>query len=277
MLNRWLGIASITAMLGANTALVIRDIVPTWTAGDPPRSSLYSLVGDDDFGQKLGIYDNDGQHVGDSWTLARRSGEVLTVYTWTNFESGYIGAAALATPILIRSKITFDARQRPDALQIVVRGLGETMQLDGQLVEPNDFTCRWKIGEAEGDFILPADMLRVFSEVTRPFDHMANLRVGQSWRMHIFNPLSALMPGTNARNMGGEMIVAEVTGQENLFHRGENIRVFIVETDRARAWVAPDGRVVQQQIELPILGRLVLIDEPYDDVARRAHVNEAGF
>ena len=41
--------------------------------------------------------------------------------------------------------------------------------------------------------------------------------------------------------------------------------VYLVEGGGAKAWVEPDtGRVLRQEVTVPILGRLILLDEPYD-------------
>jgi hypothetical protein len=34
-----------------------------------------------------------------------------------------------------------------------------------------------------------------------------------------------------------------------------------------RAWVAQDGSILRQRVELPLVGKLVLRDEPFDQAA----------
>lgn len=273
MLNRWLGIASVTGMLAVNGALVLRDVLPRWAAGEPPESSIFHLQSGDPYQQQLGIYARDGR-VGTAWTKAQKNGEQYQMYLWTWIKP-LDHDAVLPSRLLVRTDLFFDANRRLDTLHVVVTGLGTAMNLDGNFVEPNDFACTWHVGKGEGNFILPGDLLRVFSDATRPFESLPNLHVGQTWRMQVFNPLAGLLPGGGGAAFSGGTMVAQVVGQENLFHAGRNVNVFIVEADRARAWVAADGRVLRQEIELPVLGSVALVDEEYDDDARQKAVQES--
>ncbi|MBU0617110.1 MAG: hypothetical protein KKI02_05290, partial [Planctomycetes bacterium] len=45
-------------------------------------------------------------------------------------------------------------------------------------------------------------------------------------------------------------------------------RANILEAEGMRAWVTPAGRVIRQEFELPLLGTLLLVDEPYDESLR---------
>jgi hypothetical protein len=264
MLNRWLGIASVCMMLAVNAALVVRDVAPAWSAGSPPVSGMFELAGNQPYHQKFGIYNAESRRLGASWTVAQKSGDSLNATSRTIFESFRLGGQAVSK-LMITTRIQFNAARQIDQLTIKVEGLEDLIELKGDFVEPDDFACRWEAAGKVGTFNLPAEMLRTFSDATRPFDSMKDLRIGQTWRMQVFNPLAGLMPDGGGTAFSGGTTVVRVSGQENLFVNGRNLPVFIVEADGAVAWVAPDGRVLRQEIDLPVLGRLVLIDEPYED------------
>jgi hypothetical protein len=46
------------------------------------------------------------------------------------------------------------------------------------------------------------------------------------------------------------------------------VEAFVVEAEGMRAWVTPAGRVIRQEFELPLLGTLLLVEEPYDPFLR---------
>ena len=62
-------------------------------------------------------------------------------------------------------------------------------------------------------------------------------------------------------------MLIQVTGKEMITHGGERIETFVVEGGGVTAWVAADGRVLRQEANLPLVGKLILLDEPYDDDA----------
>jgi hypothetical protein len=72
----------------------------------------------------------------------------------------------------------------------------------------------------------------------------------------------------NSEGLIEEPEVARVTRTEVIQHCGQGVEAFVVEAPRLRAWVRADGTVLRQEIELlPLLGRLVLRDEPFDEAA----------
>lgn len=79
------------------------------------------------------------------------------------------------------------------------------------------------------------------------------------------------MPGLQASDIIAEPLLVRVTGTEQIQHRGRLVEAFVVEAHRMGAWVAPGGHVLRQEVELPLLGKLILVDEPFDrDGYRRA-------
>jgi len=52
------------------------------------------------------------------------------------------------------------------------------------------------------------------------------------------------------------------------------VEAFVIEAERLRAWVSREGRVIRQEFELPLVGKLTLVDEPYDDELRQRVLHE---
>ena len=56
---------------------------------------------------------------------------------------------------------------------------------------------------------------------------------------------------------------------EQIEHAGAMVQAFVLQAEKLQAWVTPEGRVIRQELELPLFGTLTLVDEPYDAEARR--------
>ncbi len=269
MLNRWIGITCLVFMLGANALLFQRDILPAWLSGDPPDI----VDGSDAFGQRrqtqLGIFDDDGRVVGRNWTITEAQGHFLEIDSSTALYPVLL-PNGLATPeVRVDTRLRY--RQEDGLLSDLVMtlyGLPTSVRLRGEFVPPDEFACKWKLGQRPGGtFVLDAEATRAIGDVFRPFRRMPGLYVGRTWRLSVLDPLAHILPGLKDQGMLAEPMIVRVTRQETIQHRGTAVETFVVETRRTKAWVAPDGRVLRQEVELPILGRLTLRDEAFDEAA----------
>jgi hypothetical protein len=43
----------------------------------------------------------------------------------------------------------------------------------------------------------------------------------------------------------------------------------VIETNNAKAWADVNGRVLVQEVDVPIFGQLTIRDEPYDRLSRQ--------
>jgi hypothetical protein len=269
MLNRWIGICALLVMLAGNTSLFIHDILPRWTAGDPPR--LQNQAPDRLRCERVqtGIFDAQDRNVGRSWTLIQTQSDYFSVTSTTLLKSISL-PDGLNTPAV---RVETDLRYRADDqvladLTITLHGLPITAMLHGELIAPDQFACRWHVGPREGRFALDAGLTRAFGDVLRPFTRLPGLHVGQTWRLQLMSPLSRALPGLDSQGLVEAPEVVRVTRTEVIQHGGQAMEAFVVEAPRLRAWVAADGTVLRQEIELlPLLGRLVLLDEPFDEYA----------
>jgi hypothetical protein len=99
----------------------------------------------------------------------------------------------------------------------------------------------------------------------QPFSYLPELKVGQSWRMQVLDPISAAM----SRQTNFKPMVATVTRMEMVesIEDGEPVECFVVETSpqSAIAWVDRQGRVLKQQAHMPGFGQVTVQLEPYDE------------
>ncbi len=271
MLNRWLGIVCLSLMASANLAIFLRDVLPAWSSGDPPEGVAHNLRPGMSLQTQVGLFDEQGRRIGDAWTLAEKTtDQIVRIRSWSVLYAGAIPALKLPYGMLrIDTDLTYARGQRLDELFVRVRGLGFPIELRGQFVPPNDFPCQWKAGTQSGYFVIPAYLTRAVGDVLRPFESLHGLYVGQSWKLQLVNPLAGMLPGLSQQNLLGPEVLVRVTGKERISFAGQHFDAFVLEAPRVRAWVLPDGRVVRQQVELPVLGRMILQQEPYSDQRRR--------
>lgn len=280
MLNRWTGILSTLAMLAVNAALIRRDYAPHWFASEPPRPATLSLEPGATTLTQAGLFDSTGQRIGYVWNSYEAEPNVgaITSLSTTVLQKLPLLSTYGVSALRVQSKIRFLTHERRlDDLQMSVHGLPFQVTLRGEYFEPGDFALVWQVGEQHGNIALPGYAVRSFGQSLQPFDSLPDLYVGQSWRMQVFNPLGGLSSLTEAEEMSTESLLVRVTREENLNFEGGGARVFRLEADRLRAWVAWDGRVIRQEIDLPLIGTLSILDEPYDAVLHQRFGRDGGL
>jgi hypothetical protein len=267
-MNRMIGIAALLAMIVANIALLTRDVIPAWTAGDPPIPLAYEM----DTGwikvSQTGIYDAAGSAVGHVWTETWRDKGLVTVESMTILNEVVTSGQTLISALRIDTRLTYNEEQVLERLDVTVRGFGLPIELHGKYVPPDDFACEWQFDEETGTFSLPADATRAMGDLRSPFQGVGGLQVGQVWRHELFDPLSGMLPGLSGSGMKPQSMIVSVTGTDKIIHHDLAIKAFVLEGDSVRAWVSPLGDVLRQEVTVPVLGRIVLLDEPFDDNAR---------
>lgn len=270
LINRTIGIVSLLLMFGANVALVLRDVVPGLLAGQPPNPED-GLTPGARYESQLAILDAEGQVVGRNWTIAQTSGITMSVQSSTLLLPIRL-PNGVQTPVVRIDTELGHQEGRIDSLAIRLVGLGVRTELKGAFFPPDQFPCEWQVGDARGTFLLSSDATRVFGDEFRPFYRLPGLYVGRAWRVKLINPLSQLLPSWGSRAFAVDATLVRVVGREKIPHLGRTTECFRVEADRAVTWVDDAGRVIRTDVEIPVLGKLSLVDEPFDDEARRAAI-----
>lgn len=271
MLNRWVGISSAALMLLANAAIFQRDVLPDWFATDPPRADAYTLQPGEERLAQVGIFDERGRLVGRSWTRSRRpvSADIVITSTTTQLRPVSLPGGVTSPPARIETEVTHKVGVRVvDELSFQVFGLGMPIELRGETMPTGEFPILWKVGPQSGSITLDTTAPAALGDVIRPFDRLPELYVGQSWRLELLNPLKHVLPQLEGRTLGLESVLVQVTGEARIEHGGRTVDVFVVEGGGATAYVGMDGTVLRQVVRVPLLGRLELLDEVYDEEAR---------
>ena len=265
---RWLFIAVTGLWLVAMAALIRRDVWPAWTAQDAPRMEASQFGNPGEIRQEqFGLFDADDERIGTAWgeTEVRQNGQATV--------SGVIlvDGLTLIPPVRVESSTEFDEKGELDSFHLDVYGVPMTpITVLGER-RGIYFPCEIRIGARKPiQANLEMAASRMIGESLRPFAVLPKLHVGQSWRMQILDPLSAIQGGREAKF---KSVVAEVTGKEVLpTAESGAVECFVVEVrdEGAKAWVAPDGQVLRQEVALPGVKKLTLQTETYSKAQREA-------
>lgn len=264
MLNRIVGFVLAGLMLLANGAVIFHDVLPGLMIGEPPRALGVQLDASAEANLQLRIDDENGRLVGRSWTRSHRNGEIAQTTSNTVLNPISLPTGGQLPPLRIATELTY---RLPDAgvdtLAVTLHGIPEMpVSLRGETMPSKEFACKWQVGQETGRIVFGSRFTRAIGDVVRPFEALPELYVGRQWQMKMINPLACLSPNQTEDNVFYSVTVA-VTGKERVTHNNQSVEAFVVEAPQTRAWVLPDGRVIRQEVNLPLLGRLTLIDEPY--------------
>jgi hypothetical protein len=257
---RLMALGIVLLWLSAMTALFVRDVWPAWTAQDAPPMVRDELTR---FGreQQLGIFNAEGKRVGTAWSNVALSGGNTAIQGTV-----YVEGISLVPVVLVETSTEFDTEGELDTFNLDVFGVPATViKVHGER-HGIYFPCEIQMGPLYRQANLDMAASRLIGDSLRPFSFLPTLKVGQSWRMQIIDPLSAAMGGSTRFTS----IVARVTRKETIEHGGKSVECFVVETSpgQAKAWVGPDGRVCMQQVDVPMMGKMTVQDEPYKEHER---------
>ncbi len=250
-MSKLVGIAVVSVWLTSVVALVLHDMLPRWQAQEPP---VVKPVEQD---LQVGIFDQANRRMGTAWTSSLPASEILTVRSTTVLE-----AVPRLMPVRIESMMTYLAGQL-DEIRVDVYGTGMTISLRGENMGAG-FPCQLTVGAIRKAFAFDNQAMRALGEALRPFETLPDLHVGQSWRVKLFNPLKQVL----GKQAGFESLLVRVTGMETIEHRGQKVECFRVEAGKVVAYADQNGRVLEQRVQLPLVGMLVLRDEPFDSAKR---------
>jgi len=255
---RLFGMGAGLLWVSAMTALFVRDVWPAWTAQDAPPMSKEILSDLRGRQEQFGIFRADGSRVATAWTSVEGSGT-------NTFISSTVHLEDLGFPVpsvLIETRIEFAEDGELNSFDLDVYGVPMiTIKVHGEQ-RGIYFPCELQIGALRREANLELSASRLIGDTLRPFNYLPMLKVGQSWRMQLIDPLSAVI----SQRTRFTPIVARVTHTERIPHGGVELECFVVETTpgQAKAWVAPDGRVIRQEVDVPGIGQVTAREERYE-------------
>jgi hypothetical protein len=248
---------------------VAHDVWPGLTAQDSPTLQVSDWLKQTGRQTQFAIY-NDMGRLGTIWTEYMIDEESVQ-----RDDTIMIGGSGLLDIFPLRMTVgsVFTADGVLDEFTAKIDNDRGVMRLHGERF-PSDFSFTLETRTMQKSFKIPLAEGRIISSGFNPFSQVADLHVGQRWRIQMFNPVAAL---TGFGDRFVPMIVA-VTGKETIVAGGSPVECFVVQAPNAKAWVDARGAVREQEVTLPMLGALRIVREGgYDEEARRLARRERFF
>jgi hypothetical protein len=249
----------------AMTALVQRDVLPFWQAGESPKQTFPEGK------YQIAIVNDAGHRVGSTWVTTSKITNLSTVHSTTVLDlRAAVGLIPFAGRVLLENNLSFGPDGELTEFTFILQGAGvPAVNISGERYG-RDFACTAKIGSHTTTIPFDAKLSEYIGESMRPFTHLRNLHVGQSWRLRTVDPF-ALVKG---QSLEFQSELARVTRRELVSHQGGKRECFRIETRGATAWADDSGLILRQEVSIPVLGHWTMLDEPFDHEARREALDQ---
>lgn len=243
------------------TWVVAHDVWPGFVAETAPKLQVTDWLRESGRRTQFAIY-NDKGRLGTLWTVYII--DERSVQRWDLVWIEGYSEEFFPLGISVQSFFTIDGTL--DELTVRLSSSQRSLRLHGERF-PTDFSFFLEMGPMEKAFKIPLAEGGIFSGAVSPFAQLADLEVGQTWRMQAFNPI-AVMTGMGERFIP---MVVEVTGEETLVTESGTVSCLVVEAAHAKAWIDRNGAVQEQEVILPVLGKLRIVREAvFDERAKTA-------
>jgi hypothetical protein len=253
-MNRIVGIVLALIWVAAMAALIQRDVLPFWTADDAPCP----IVADEAY--QVGICNDGGRRLGTTWVMTRVMPSLSTVTSTSVLDMGIVSSLLPVTGhFVLKNELIYDADKLLDRFTFQADGAGVKARVEGERIA-HDYACKVVIGSMSRTIALESRESEYLGESLRPFTRLRNLTLGQKWRIRVLDPFAVLQD----QALEFKTQLATVTRRESIQHNGGKVECFRIETDGTVAWSDDAGHVLRQEVRIPVLGRFVLTDEPFD-------------
>jgi len=240
--------------------LIAHDVLPSWRAGNAPSRLDRERIADEDARRvQMAIFDPDRRRVGTLWTVYVPGPESISRFDRVVLD-GFAGAVP---PLRVEGTSVFDAAGRLDefTVRLTAPGVNRDIRLHGERF-PGHFAFEFDRGwGAVPTFKLDESDANVLADAFNPLAQTPELEVGRSWVVQVFNPISALL----GRGDRFTPVLVQVTGRERIATAQGVVECFRVDAGKAVAWVDARGTVQRQEITLPLLPRLTIERESFDE------------
>jgi len=260
MSNRIAGLSITAIWLVLMAMLLTRDVIPYWYAQEPPADRIPRAK------HQVAIFNAAGDRVGTSWVRTVSTGDFKTVLGSTVIDMQRVSnILPVRGRLRLESNLTYDSEDELDDFLFMMDAGGMIAKVHGERYN-EEFACLAEFGQFKRQLALDARMSSFISDGMRPFTHLSGLEVGHTWRLNLLEPMALL----TEREVRFRVQLVRVTARETIEHHGEEVECFRIETDQTVAWADDDGRIIRQEVTIPLLGKWTMIDELYDDDARRS-------
>ena len=269
MFTRLTGFFIVPIWMAAMGWLIRHDVWPRWAANEPPvlRSSFWTK----------------GTATKEQYTIEGSFGPIGSI--WTNYliDEGSIRRDDVVwienlpldlVPLRIEVTSVFTAEGLLDEFTVRLenRHTPNPIKLHGERFHA-DFSFTLEAGPAFSAFKIPLSEASLITGAFSPFARFSELRVGQSWRMQVYNPLAAIT------NLGGKFIplLVSVSGEERIRTPEWEGNCLMIEAGHVRAWVDAEGQVQRQEIQLPVFGQVSMYRKQSVDLEARNAARKVQF
>jgi hypothetical protein len=236
------------------TMLVARDVVPRWYAQAPPRVASQAWLEEMGTAFQYGVFGENGVHRGTAWSTYETPGKSIIRTDILVLEK-----VQLIGTIYIQSKTIFGDDNRIESIDLSIVSPMLTISLDGERHGPQ-FALQLKLGTfSTRQFVLDAEAAQTISDAIKPFSALRGLEEGQSWKIHVVDPISLVRGGRVKLNA----VLVSVVGRETISFEGKPRDCFVVESSGARAWVEGSGRVLRQEVEVAGIGKIEIREQTF--------------
>lgn len=249
--------------------LMAHEVWPHWVATEPPVVRFNDLLRSPNRQVQYTLYDGLGP-IGSIWTGYLVNEESIRRDDLIWIERLPLDVAPLRIAVNSVFKVDgaldeFDVLLENPATRLPIKLHGERFHAD--------FSFAFEHGPLVRAFKLPLTDGGLIAGLFNPFAEFRELRLGQTWRMQVFNPIAAVT------NVGSRFVsvLACVTAEERIQTGNWEGNCLVVEAGDAKAWVDANGEVRVQEVSLPMLGKLRMVREPSFDADRRNVVRKASL
>ena len=242
--------------------LVAKDMWPGLSAQDPPPLQVTDWMRYQGSQVQFAIHGEDGR-LGTIWTAYDLDRDSLQRHDLIWIERFPLDVA----PLRMKVNSVFTGEGVLDELDVDIESRKGFIRLHGERFHKS-FSFMFQSGLFEKAFKIPLADGGFISGGLSPFGHLVDMKVGDRWRMQVFNPIAALT------GIGDKFIptLIEVTGRDTVVTPQGPTDCLVVEAPNAKAWVDEHGAVLVQEMTLPLVGKLRMVrDAAYDtDALKRA-------
>jgi len=233
--------------------LIAHDVLPTLTAGDPPRVTPSDWRAPGVRETQFAVY-LDHDRIGTIWSKYR-------VDETSVQRNDVVWIEQSPVPYIAPLRVTVDTVFTPDGwldeLTVLLENSAtRKFKLHGERFHA-DFSFTFEMGSHDQAFKVPLSDGSLLTGGFNPFSRLAGIEVGQRWRVQVFNPIAALT-GLGPRFLS---ILVSVTRKETIAAPEGNRECLVVEAPNAKAWVDEQGDVVMQEMTLPVSGTMRFVRE----------------
>lgn len=262
----------VTGMWLLAMGLLVRDdVLPVLTAQAPP--DMASQLADEPEYRELynGVYDQTGRRVGHSTTAIIRGPEYVSINSRLELEPGWMDRLdmlarvvrqfGIAGKLEVRTALRYVQDGSLDEFTVDIEGLGMPVRIESEYFG-TDFGAQLTVGQAQWPLVFDTQISQRLGQSFDPFIFLPELQVGKSWRVWMAS-FSDVKPRF-------EQILVRVVDREMIDHHGRQVHAYRVEAgDLAVAWADRSGKILRQEVNMPLLGRITILDETEQHRARQ--------